>query len=432
MASLRPYQEAHYHALLRALMTRRSALDASDTGTGKTYVALFICKALGVTPLVVGTLGGRGGWEAAAKAVGVDIEYVNYDKVRGRRKNGKPSESDWIIEQPWGKGSFLRWKNNYYFVIFDEVHRCGGASTLNSKLLIAAKRQAQYILCLSATAADDPRQMKALGYALGLHGISKKTPETWMNWQLRQGLKPGVFGGFDLPKEEEKQRAIFKRLNEAIFPLRGSRMRKSEIPSFPKTSIDVKLLADDSGEAAKIAEKIHAYNKACEASGVVPSLMEEHAELEMLKVPYLADLARDYAETSRVIIFLNFTEPLRELARLLDCPYIDGSVEEYARRHILNRFQQNKDPHLVCNTMACGESMNAHDPTGQIERTALISPCPSGRQFKQVVGRVNRDGGAFSQQFVCLFKNTKEESIADNMLAKGMNVDLFNDATFLC
>jgi hypothetical protein len=72
-----------------------------------------------------------------------------------------------------------------------------------------------------------------------------------------------------------------------------------------------------------------------------------------------------------------------------------------------------------------------HDPFTQRDRTTLISPCCSGRQFKQVVGRVNRDGGGFSQQFVVLFSDTREEEIAARMEAKGYNIDLLNDGDLL-
>jgi superfamily II DNA or RNA helicase len=55
----------------------------------------------------------------------------------------------------------------------------------------------------------------------------------------------------------------------------------------------------------------------------------------------------------------------------------------------------------------------------------------SGRQYRQVLGRVHRDGGAWSQQFLVFFKNTYEEKVAKKMLQKGMNVELFNDADLL-
>jgi superfamily II DNA or RNA helicase len=477
MIQLRSYQEPHYVRLLSILQKNGAALDASDTGTGKTVVALFICKALGVVPLVIGPKTSRAGWEHLGKLVGVDMEFVNYEKLRGRRAvdpvaqaayetarqkwnadfdaAGWPLEfrpepqppravatTNWVEEVPWGQGSFIRWKNAYALIIFDEAHRCGGATSLNSKLLIAAKRQAQFVLALSATAADDPRQMKALGFALGLHGLSKKAPPSrlnYMSWLMRHGCTPGTFGGFDFSADREKQKKAFERLHGEIFPLHGARIRKAEIPDFPKTVLDIKLLTDDTGKAKKLASALHDANGASALEDTIKCRLG----LEKLKVPHLVDLASDYAQTSKVVIFVNFTEPLHMLFDGLrkvfgndKVGYISGEQAgkkgETERFRYLEQFQANQLDALVCNIQAGGESANMHDPTGQIERTTFISPCESGRQFKQVTGRVNRDGGASSLQFSTYFADTYEETVAERLAQKSFNLDVLNDSDFLC
>lgn len=445
MITLRQYQAAHYERLLSILKTQHVAGDFSDTGTGKTVVALFLCKALDVVPLVLGPKSSRAGWERLAAQAEVEIEFCNYEKLRGRRvtrpDGTRITETQWLEEKPWGKGSFLKWKRDYELIIFDEVARCGGSTSLNSKALIAAKRQARYILCLSATAADDPRQCKALGYALDLHGLSKKNHPsrlTYMSWLLRHGCTPGVFGGFDFSVDTVKQRKAFTRLHAEIFPSRGARMRKAEIPNFPKTVIDVKWITDETGKAQKYAAKLHDSNE----GKSLGDAMEWRQKLEILKVPYLVDLVEDYAQASKVVIFVNFTEPLQllreKLQKLLGYDQVGfisgaqaGKQGDAERTRFLDLFQANKMAALVCNIQAGGESLNAHDPTGQVERTALICPCESGRQLKQVCGRVNRDGGARSLQLIPLFADTYEQTVGERMLAKGMNVDVFNDADLL-
>ena len=487
-ATLRPYQVPDYTAALRCLSETRAFLDGSDTGTGKTYVSLKVCETMGLSPVVLGTRAGRGGWEAAAKAVGVPIEYINYEKVRGRRKKDalaveryeaelkvweaardrhynevgadntedmfdpkwdftlpKPvepratAESDWVVEKPYGKGSFIKWKQDYAMMIFDEVHRCGGQTTLNSKLLIAAVRQAGFVMALSATAADDPRQMKALGYALGLHGLNKRTTSlaNYRGWLFRHGCVEGEWGGMDFVQDAEKQRKTFEKLNAEVFPKHGFRMRKSEIPGFPQTSINTLMLSDDEGRAGRLVAKLHEVERTGQPG------MELRQKLEVLKAPFLVDLAYDYAiQGQGVVVFVNFSEPLRLVLdglreRLGEnaVGFVDGSQAgergSRERRDTLDAFQANRLRALVCNGQAAGESANMHDPTGRVERTTLICPMPSGRQAKQIVGRVNRDGGARSQQFIVLFGDTYEEEIAKRMAQKQYNVDLFNDADFL-
>lgn len=178
---LRDFQRTHGYRLAHALATNGAALDASDTGTGKTFVACWLAREFKMVPLVICPKSVVASWRRAAEAVGVEIEVVNYEKVRGIRQTclsryerrdecGKPffgpftvrlSSSEWGGEIECTRGTRWQWASDYELVIFDEVHRCGGATSLNSKLLIAARRQAAHVLTLSATAADDPRQFKA-------------------------------------------------------------------------------------------------------------------------------------------------------------------------------------------------------------------------------------------------------------------------------
>ena len=433
---LRDYQVPHYHKLLLSLQKRRYAFDGSETGTGKTYVALECCRRLGVTPLVVGPKAAQGGWEAAAEDTKVGIEFTGWEKLRGQRKNGL-IDSEWLVEQPYGKGSLLRWKKIPRLVIWDEVHRAAGNTSLASKAVIAGKRQVEYNLALSATAADSPLQMKALGYLLDLHALSRRTQAQpdFTGFLLRHGCTPGWAGGFDFTRQSEKGEKAFRLMHAEIFGSgKGVRMRKSEIPGFPQTSIDIKMLMPDD-QAAGIAAELHELNKR-------PDCLEEivhvRQALEELKVPALVGLAQDYALTSKVVIFVNYTNTLRRLQRELPSVLPNGTVDvvwgqqtDMERRAAIDAFQANKLDALVVNAQAGGEAFNAHDPTGQVERTTLVCPMSSGRQYVQVTGRVNRDGGARSQQFLVFFKNTYEEKVAKKMLQKRMNVELFNDADLL-
>ena len=433
---LRDYQVPHYEKLLLSLQKRRYAFDGSDTGTGKTYVALEACKALDVVPLVVGPKAAQGGWEAAAEDADVGIQFIGWEKLRGQRKNGL-IDSEWLVEQPYGKGSLLRWKKIPRLVIWDEVHRASGNTSLASKAVIAGKRQVEYNLALSATAADSPLQMKALGYLLDLHALSRRTQAQpdFTGFLLRHGCTPGWAGGFDFTRQSEKGEKAFRLMHQEIFGSgKGVRMRKSEIPGFPQTSIDIKMLMPDD-QAAGIAAELHELNKR-------PDCLEEivhvRQALEELKVPALCGLAADYALTSKVVIFVNYTNTLRRLQRELPSVLPNGTVDvvwgqqtDMERRAAIDAFQANKLDALVVNAQAGGEAFNAHDPTGQVERTTLVCPMDSGRRYVQVTGRVHRDGGARSQQFLVFFKNTFEEKVAKKMLQKGMNVELFNDADLL-
>lgn len=436
---LRDYQREHFAGMLDLIRTRRSALDGSDCGVGKTYVALAISAAMDTVPLVVGPAGARLAWEQASHVLGVPCEFVSYQTLSHVAKAKDLINNEWVQERPWGtKGSFLQWKNPCELIIFDEVHRCGGETTKNSKLLIAAKRQCGHVLGLSATAADDPRQMKALGFMLGLHTLNgDKTG--WRNWQLRNGCKPGIWGGMDLI--EEKQEETFRRLHANIYPSRGRRLRKEEIPGFPKTQIEPLLIDDATGQAGAVAallEKVVREQAEGERKkGDEVSAMEEMhrvcKQLELLAVPAWTSLVEAYLEKSKAVFFVNYVETMKQLERtlgkvcLVDTIY--GGQSEKERKFILSQFQQNNIDALIVNIKALGESGSLHDPTGRIPRTTFVLPCESGRVLKQVYGRVNRDGGAFSLQFLCYFRNTVQERRVELLQAKGLRIDLLNDAS---
>lgn len=517
---LLPHQPQHAKQLCAALAKNGAALDASDTGTGKTYVALCICRELGIVPLVLGPKNAKNTWERAAKLIGTEIEYVNYERVRGRRalrggievdtvqltqnsgqlfdtpctvvalRSGKPvfrkqcdwsdatdyvnaglrangqqlqfisepgeyafgtpfligqenlSESDWIQEKKYGSGSFIVWKNRYTMIIFDEVHRCGGSKSLNSKLLIAAKRQAQFILAISATAADDPQQMKALGYALGLHQLGGKV-NGFRSWLLRHGCNlDKETNRVSLSLNTNRQKAAFSALNREIFPARGARMRKCEIPDFPHSKLDVKLL-DSSAAAAKLVKSISELHKTfldSTAAALESGLwVKEMQALELLMVPDIVEIAEDVAAEARVAVFVSYqatrlavTQELQKKFGRDKVGWVDGTqvgergAEE--RQYFIDQFQANNLAAIVLNSNAGGEAVSLHDPTGQIERVALITPQDSGRRLKQILGRVDRASGANSLQLLLYLAGTEQEKTATRVSQRLTNIELLNDA----
>lgn len=419
--------------MLQALTANGAALDASDTGTGKMYVACAVARQLKVTPLVIAPKSTLAEWRKVAVGFGLEVEAVNYERVRGTRRNvdiddgeARLASSEWGEESISGHGSRWTWKEPYEFVIFDEVHRCGGMTSLNSKLLLAAARQARYVLCLSATAANDPRQFKALGYTLQLFELSKFR---W--WLLRHGCEPGIYGGFDLTSDPVEQQQAMARIHSQIFPRKGSRMCKETIPGFPKTQIDVRLLDDTTGRARTYAYEI----RDAFTGQHLKELIAARQAIELMKVSYLVDMVEDYARSSKVIVFLNFTKTIDALREKLEkifpeIPVIDGRNSSAEEREIIKtRFQNNEFSVLLANSQAGGVGIGLHDPAGQIERTSLISPSYNSKDMKQVLGRPQREGGGFSRQFFIYFANTLEEKVASAVQQGLQNIDALNGLT---
>lgn len=414
-----------------------AALDGSDTGTGKTYSAIAVARELGVTPLVIAPKPTLPSWDRAGEFLGHPGETINYEMIRGRaesRESGKLAVSEYGREVARGSGSGWVWSQPYELVIFDEVDRCAGSTSLNSKMLIAAKRQCKRVLCLSATAADSPLQMKALGFALGLHDI-----KTFWNWILRYGCKPAVFGGFEFTKDRKKAAAAMLKLHSLIYPARGARLRKAEIPGFPKTQIATKILPISDGKvealAAEVAE-LYRHRKKQEAESeenpMVESIRARQA-LELLMAPDAAELAKDYALSSKVILFVNFRDTVTVLRKLLPGAVIlagDDIEPGYGptqRQQAMDIFQRNAAPYIICTYGAGGVGVNLHDPTGAETRTNLLFPCYSARMLVQATGRPNREGAAFSDQFLLYFNCKTHKRIALTLDTKLDSLAALND-----
>lgn len=134
---LRDYQQPHFAKLLTSMLSNGFAHDGSDTGTGKTYVGAGLVKAFDQETLIVAPLSVLPAWQEALEGFGAtDYTLLNYEKVWRRCGEVKP----------WGGGSFFRFHRVFPNVVFDEIHRAGGDTTINSKMVIAAKRAGSRLL----------------------------------------------------------------------------------------------------------------------------------------------------------------------------------------------------------------------------------------------------------------------------------------------
>jgi hypothetical protein len=123
-------------------------------------------------------------------------------------------------------------------LICDEAHRCAGDDSLNSRMLAAVRRYGIPTICLSATAAESPLKLKALGYVLRLHDGG----ESYWKFLRDHGCVKTVWGGLEFPKgsarpgtrrafQIARAREGLARLHEAIFepggamPPKGTRVR---------------------------------------------------------------------------------------------------------------------------------------------------------------------------------------------------------------
>jgi SNF2 family DNA or RNA helicase len=418
------WQKDHAGNLREAILNYGYAKDGSDTGTGKTVVALSVAKDLGLTPFVVCPKSVVPSWKEWAEKFEFPPFVFNYEKlIRGKTEyyTRKGSQRVWSLHP------------ERVLLIFDEDHRCKGAKSENAKMMIAAKKRGLLTLSLGATSCANPIEMRALGYLLDLHD-----DRGWWNWCLKNGCKRGTFGGLAFTGNK----SALKRIHDHIYKLgRGSRLRIRDLPpgSFPNGNIISE--GYDVGSAAEIEdiyndlkvklEEIDTFKM--DADNPLTVQLRARQEVELLKVPVLEELARDALEgDNSVVIFVNFRDTLEALLRRLsgshEISVIDGSQSGVARDKEVKRFQNDESRICLCMTQAGGTGLNLHDENGKHPRVSLISPSFSAIDLKQALGRIHRAGAKSpAVQKIVFADNTVEMRVCRLVRKKLNSIDLIND-----
>lgn len=433
------YQAASIDHLLKVLPAIGAAVDASDTGVGKTLVGVEVMKRLDLPTLVVCPKAVMPGWQRTAVMQGTELDTLNYEMLR----TGRTAYGEWRPRDLYHAGPWFRWNPAIKFLIFDEVQRCKGNNTSHSQLLKAARKQNILTLGLSATMADTPMEMDALGYLLRLHDsdspptIRTPVPVHFLEWARQYGVNgiPPVFNGSN---------ADMLRLNAALFPSRGVRVRVEDLGSlFPETQITAELYDIDEPERANaiyadMAEALERLKQRTEEycmSDPMVQMLAERQAIELLKVPVFVELAKDaIAQGMSVAAFVNFRATLDEIcARMKSNCRIDGSQvgPKGAALREANRvaFQSDQSRFIGVIGEAGGVGLDLHDITGKHARLSLISPGFNAKLLRQIFGRVHRVGGkSKSLQRVILAAGTVEEGIHRCLSGKLDRLDALQDA----
>lgn len=421
-----------------------NALDASDTGTGKTFVALVVCAELGLKPCVIAPLAVLPSWQRAAKFLGISLGWlINYDKIR----NGKSGFGRWRPKlptpaDPHAKGEFFEYTylpGQKPVVIFDECQKCKSPDTKQGQIMRDTAAAGHKVLALSATAAKDPTEMRNLGAALGLHN---GTHRAWEEWCKLNGCFSTNYGY----KFDPKAKKYLEKLHKQIFPLRGQRMRVADIPTFPETSIMAEALdtgkSDDIADAyatmdRKLAEIAGMQKTNQEKAGMnLAAIMEARIASEKGKIDLFVELTKEALEEEKsVVLFLNFREHIAALSEKLKTDCLIWGTDMKGRQQKpdvrqwnIDAFQADRSRICIVSLQAGGAGLSLHDLNGNHPRLSLISPSYSANDLKQGLGRVHRAGAKTkSMQRIIFAAGTIEEEICKSIRQKLENMDTLND-----
>jgi superfamily II DNA/RNA helicase len=435
------YQVPHTYQLYECLKSTNCVLDASDTGTGKTYTTIVCCSLLNLKPFIICPKSVINTWVNVAKNIGVEIlGLANYEKIKGCKYYTPDFE---LCDCPYlDKLEATKGKEDFYFqlpentiIVVDEAHRCKNHKTVNSRLLMSMKESGRKILLLSATITDKLDCFRPFGVALGLYDDPKKF-KIW----LKSKLKSKKIEIEKLRIQSEKiltdEEISLKIIHNIIFPNKGSRMKIKELGDmFPKNQVIAECYSSDDHE--KVNELYNLINKALDdlkdkekRSSALGEIVRCRMRIEMFKLPIILDLVDDALTNGfSVVIFVNFKDSMTYLSHHLkeECSLVHGDQTLDERQLNIDDFQTNKNKIIICIIQAGGVGISLHDINGR-PRMSIISPSWSGTDVVQALGRINRAGSksAALQRIVYIAKSY-EEIICQTLSAKLSVLSAIND-----
>ena len=432
MKELFPKQKEARNFFVNRLQRGRCTIDTSDVGTGKTVVAASIIKTLDCPVAVICPKAVIPSWERELKEMGSAEERIlfiyNYELIR----RGK---EPFMVKR--GK-KIMRWNlPRDTVVLVDEIHKCKGPYTQNSQLIISLRIQGFRIHGMSATACEDPTEMRAIGFMLGLHRLNK-TP-SWWTFMQRCGCYQDQWKQWRLGSRES-----LASLNDAMYVDEyKSCVKKLTVSDFPDSFRDNRVFIEPL--KFKNANKII---KSYEELGITPDIIQDYIEkgtvtnsdfvlvnllrarqlAESLKVPDMADIATDLiAQGNSVVIFVNFKDTVQALYRRFGpsfCGRIEGGQSVEERQEVIDKFQSDSINLLIANISAGGTGLSLHDVHGEKQRISLISPSFSAKEYLQTLGRIHRNGAKSDAiQKVLIAADSIEENVLKAINKKIKNLE---------
>lgn len=449
-SQLLEYQRPHTRNLIHSLDLYRRVLDASDTGTGKTYTAIAACLTLNLKPLIVCPKSVLNNWKRVLTSM--ECKYyglTNYESFQNVKMftMGSPDEALrclWLnrnIEEPIEKTpkpasnqysrklsdgepeekikQYYTWTNYPadIVVIIDEAHRCKNPNTLNHLILKSIAQTDTRIMLLSATVSDKPKNFALVGYVLRLYP-NLKDCQQWID-KNSQGHQNPMMGVWKQIIPEYMCRMSIKDLGDA-FPRNQMIASCYDMDTANEIEKQYKLIAI---EVEKLKEK---EGNACGLAAITYARMK----IEQFKIPTILEMAKKYlSEGNSIVIFVNFTMTLKTLAQELqtNC-LIYGEQNTEERTQNVDDFNYDRSQIILVNIKSGGAGISLHDTNGNFPRISIISPSWSAIDILQALGRIHRANGKTpTRQRIIYCKGTVEEDICDKMKEKIQSISSLNE-----
>ena len=418
-----PQSQAVSH-METALQEFNVTLNTSNTGTGKTLMALTAAQRLGLKPLIVAPLAAHATWRQWSQTLSVSVlDIINLERLR----TGK---TKYVSLNGSAKRGQFKWNldRTKHLVIIDEAHRgLTGHTSQAGRMCAMLRPQGIKTLLLTATPPATPLGLRSIGSLCRLHSYSTSD---FFNWCRRHGATNspwhrGLIFDVGTPKA---QRAM-EQINQALRPILTKVSVEDIASHFQNNLVEpwlISLSDDETGRVQAIYDEMADEIKKSTHSNPLTVQLRARQCSELLKLPAIHDAVLDSVEEGyNVCVALGFKESVEQLSVSLGkagaaVVRITGDLGQAERDSAVTLFNSGLSRVLVGTIDAAGISISLHHTEpDQFPRTSIISPTYSADKFNQTLGRINRsDGLSPTVQRIALAAGTIEEKIARRIEAK--------------
>ena len=434
MRGLMSHQLVHFREMRRGLDRYHRMVDTSSMGHGKTYVACALARALNVHLTVFAPPTTVGNWERAVRHFDIPAPRFNFHSYTEFMCKKKPyleetaspatheqRQLDMCPNWVW-KGRALQGS----LLVLDESHWLKNHSSRSTMITILThyllENPRGYLMCLSATPFDKKMHAYRLCRVMNIvkeARIAQTNPQTGR--MMYRGLEElMVFchklykNPWDMPLIERhagKEGALAMAYEYVTKCIKPHMFRSMPKPYENQQHVTSNYFACMSGvhleEVMKGLGKLERGFAQMEQSGgmtqgaVADALSHISAGLRLLeigKVPIFVRQTREFLDANaqcKVIIMLNYTDPLKQIAAQLeayDPTVINGETDKKKRLQLMEQFQEPNTHRrlLICNLSVLAQGVDLDDRDGRFPRRLLISPSYHVINLHQATGRVLR------------------------------------------
>lgn len=443
MIELYEPQQRAVDRLVAALGKYPAALNASQTGTGKTIVGLEVARRLALQPIIVCPIAASATWEYWGREMGVPpVAVVNPERLR----TGK---TPWVSAETQGKQRLFRWnlangsRGPGHIVLWDELHRgLLGEKSQTGAMAAMLRPQGIKTLLMSATPFTSPMDMRNSGYLLGCHAFS--APSFW-DFCRRHGCKPSHFHrGLEFNPESRAAKEHLRRINEFLQDRMVCLTIEDLKDHFGDNVVEPTLIKLEERDRAEIeatyAEMEEEVKRKGHANPLV-DMLRARQRAELLSVPAIADMVEDSVlEGNSVYVAQSFRDSvwklhdrLRDRIDIREIRVLTGDDRQECRTESVEAFQSDRAKVLIATLGAGGLSISLHrTKPEQRPRTSILRPTYKADELLQGLGRIYRAGmiGSVVQRIV-LCSGTVEERVFRRLNAKLKNIETLVDSDLL-